>query len=283
MTLAPVDDDDTISTLDDALITAVRAEARAPVTSVSDWGSATSRGHVRQRNEDAWGHLADQFFVVADGMGGYAGGELAARTAVTGLLSTAASRGVDDWVETIEGLNSQVRTATRGRGFERAGTALAALSVVNGVASVANVGDVRIYQIRAGQMSLLSTDHTVSRELRSSGVDPATSGHPIGVLQALTRYLGGRSEHCAPSVGSVVPLHNDQLLLATDGVYRQVGPAQIVGVLSEFGCADAAAQLVALADDAGGRDNATAVVLRLTATNEIDNDTGSTEIKKAEW
>ncbi len=260
-----VDDEDTVPTLDDALISSIRAEALAPVTSVSGWGVASSRGHVRRQNEDAWGHLAEQFFVVADGMGGYAGGQLAARTAVTGLLSTAASRGVSDWPGALERLNNQVKTATRGRGFERAGTAIAALSLVNGVASVANVGDVRVYRISAGRLSLLTTDHTVGEELIKAGVDPAASGHPKGVLQALTRHVGGIDDLCVPAVNSVVPLHGDRLLMVTDGVYRQVAPADIVGALSNVDCETGANRIVSLADDAGGRDNATALVLQLVA------------------
>lgn len=263
MTPTVLDDDETIPTADDALMATVRAEVHAPLTRVGEFGAATTQGHVRSSNQDAWGHLGHELFVLADGMGGYAGGGLAARTAVSALLSTAASKGVTDWPNTIKQLNHQVRTATRGRGFDRAGAALVIVAMVGGVASVINVGDARACRLRAGRLLQLTTDHTVEAELARSGIDLRTD-HPRSVpLTALTRHLG--SDNVEPDASTLVPFDGDMIVLMSDGVYRQVTQHEIKETIRNATCEEAATTLVSLANEAGGRDNATAVVIRLTS------------------
>jgi PPM family protein phosphatase len=260
-----LDDDDTVPTLDDALVAALRAEASAPITTVVDFGGTTAQGLIRRHNEDAWGHMDQNLFVVADGMGGHAGGELAARTAVASLLSTAASRGIVDWPAAVSRLNNQVRTATRSRGFDRAGTALVALSVLGGVATIVNVGDARAYRLRGDRLVQLSTDHTVRNELIAAGIDLAEYKSRGMALNGLTRHLGGSQSE--PEVSSLVPFHDDYFLLVTDGVFRQMTEASMIDAITGRTCQQASQRIVELADEAGGKDNATAVVLRLGLVN----------------
>lgn len=263
MIQAPLDDDETIPTADDALIATVRAELHAPLTRVAEFGAATSRGRVRSSNQDAWGHFGKELFVVADGMGGYAGGGMAARAAVNSLLSTAVSKGVADWSGTISQLNQQVRTATRGRGFDRAGTALVIVGLVRGVATVVNVGDARACRVRSGRLLQLTTDHTVEADLMRSGIDARSSVGRSIPLTALTRHIG--AIEAEPDISTLVPYDGDVIILISDGVYRQVPEQEISRTVSSQACQEAAAALVELADEAGGRDNATAVVIRLTS------------------
>lgn len=252
--------DETVETADDELIERLRAEALAPATVVVGWGSATSIGHVRKRNEDVHGERAPGFFVVADGMGGHPGGELAARTAVTSMLSTAQSP-IDDWVSTIRRLNEQVRIATRARGFAKAGTAIVMASVTGGVLSIAHVGDSRAYRRRGFELQLLTRDHSVREDLLASGVDIASLNGRGAALHALTRHVGGAEASAIPSVTSFAPMVGDRIVLCTDGVHRQLADEEMVEALCAATCEAAARRLVELSDAAGGRDNATACVI----------------------
>ena len=225
-----------------------------PAAAVCDWGASTTIGLVRARNEDAWGEYARQLFVVADGMGGQAGGDLAAKGAVAGLVSTVRARGIDDWRSTIRRLNNQVRTACLAKGFAQAGTA--------------HVGDCRAYRLRMGHLTCLTSDHTVEAELRTAGIDIRETSRGGLPLFALTRHLGGADERSVPDVTSFVPQPGDLLLLVSDGVSRQLRPDEIVDICLDSACTETAgaagiaAELTKHADLAGGRDNATATVVR---------------------
>lgn len=252
--------DETVETADDQLLERLRAEALAPATAVVAWGSATSIGYVRSSNEDVAGERAPVFFIVADGMGGHPGGELAARTAVTSMLSTAQSP-IDDWETTVRRLDEQVRIATRARGFDRAGTAIVMASIAGGVLNVVHVGDARAYRRRGFELQLLTRDHTVREDLLASGIDVASLAGRGAALHALTRHVGGGAEGAIPSVTSLAPVVGDRVVLCTDGVHRQVSEEDMVDALCAATCEAAARRLVELADAAGGRDNATATVI----------------------
>jgi protein phosphatase len=270
------DEDETLETSDDRMFEALRGEARTPGTEVADWGAASGQGSVRQRNEDAWGQLAEQVFVVADGMGGYEGGDLAAQTAVRAVLASIGTRGVPDWNAAVVRLNQQVRIAARARGFDRAGTAIALVSLVNGVLTVVNVGDVRVYRLRHGRLVQLTRDHTIRAELLATGADLRPYVHRRGILDALTRHLGSADETGVPDVTSLVPTAADRLLILTDGVHQQVTAPEMAAAAEMSSCDDAARTLVELADTAGGLDNATAVVISLQAANPHPTIPGST-------
>ncbi len=257
--------DETVETADDELLDRLRAEALAPATNVVDWGTATSIGHVRRSNEDVCGERAPGFFVVADGMGGHPGGELAARTAVTSMLSTAQAP-IDDWEPAIRRLNEQVRIATRARGFDRAGTAIVMARIAGGVLSIAHVGDSRAYRRRGFELQLLTRDHTVREDLLASGIDVAAMAGRGAALHALTRHVGGSEQASVPSVTSLAPVTGDRILLCTDGVHRQLADEAMVEALCAATCDGAARRLVELSDAAGGRDNATACVIEFGET-----------------
>lgn len=247
-----------------------------PAAAVCDWGASTTVGLVRTRNEDAWGEYARELFVVADGMGGQAGGDLAAKGAVAGLVSTVRARGIDDWRSTIRRLNNQVRTACVAKGFPQAGTAIVAAAVADGRVTVAHVGDCRAYRLRMGHLTCLTNDHTVEAELRTAGIDVRETSRSGLPLFALTRHVGGADEKSVPDVTSFVPQPGDLLLLVSDGVSRQLRPDEIVDICLDTACVETAcaetagaaaiaANLTRHADLAGGRDNATATVVRFAA------------------
>ncbi len=250
----------------DTNLEALRVEACAPVTEVSEWGASTSQGLLRPENEDAFGHLGTKLFVIADGMGGHAGGRMAATGAVQCVLSTIGSIGLTSMTELVRTVSSQVRLATRARGHERAGTTLLIVRVLHGVATIANVGDSRVYRLRERELSALTTDHTVHADLVARGLDPAA--HRSVGLHALTRYVGAADGNDVPDVTSLVPKDGDRLLLATDGIFKQLSDTEIVDAALGRTPNQAAGELVNRADQAGGRDNATVIVLDFAAAND---------------
>ncbi len=257
--------DETTETIDGDLFASLQAEASAPLTGTIDWGTATSIGNVRARNEDASGNLDEVLFVVADGMGGHPGGDLAAKTTVSGLLSSA-TRPIDDWVTVLRQVNDQVRISARGRGYDRAGSAVVMAAIEGGLVTIAHVGDCRAYRRRGFELQPLTRDHSVKEELRSSGIDAATLPQGKASLHALTRYMGAVGENSVADVTALAPIDGDRLLLCTDGVYRQLDEEQMVHALTGRSCSAAAELLVAMADEAGGRDNATATVIEFGIT-----------------
>ncbi|HLW01346.1 MAG TPA: protein phosphatase 2C domain-containing protein [Ktedonobacterales bacterium] len=266
-------------------------------------GHATSVGRVRANNEDALGELVLTIpdgtgqsrliacFVVADGMGGEAHGELASQIATQNILEQVARRlalPLLQWSEEAEGsaatgalereqqmrealvegfriANRQIRTLVHTQG-RTIGTTTTALLIFGGQALIAHVGDSRVYRLNRGVLTLLTEDHSfVQRLIRLGQIDPADqASHPR--RNALYRALGQQDEVEVDLVSC--PLEaGDCLLLCSDGLWDAVPEATIANILTgsrDGGTTPArAALLVALADEAGGQDNSTALLIEI--------------------
>jgi PPM family protein phosphatase len=242
------------------------------------YGAATDVGRVREVNEDAF--LADQpVFVVADGMGGHQGGDVASAIVVEEFGALAghdydASGGAEKVAATL--LECQRRISDYGAqqsgqhaGQRRrrwyAGTTAVVALLVRGDDGprwlVANLGDSRAYRLDHGGLERVSVDHSVVQQLVDAGriteADVAT--HPE--RHVITRAIGGPEPSEADFFD--VPLTSaGRLLLCTDGVTGMIDDAAIEGILRETeDPRQAADELVAAAVSAGGEDNATAVVV----------------------
>jgi len=229
-------------------------------------GSASDVGRVRTVNED-FALESLTLFAVADGMGGHVGGEIAARTAVDALQAGFGRR------PSVEGLVSAVHDANRAV-FDRGhaepalrgmGTTMIAAALVAGEEgdrlALANVGDSRAYRFHDGELSQLTTDHSVAEELVARGelTEEEAAVHPHRHI--LTRVLGVGPD-VSVDVWQVVPEEGDRFLLCSDGLTNEVRPDRITDVLSATrDPREAAETLVHLAVEAGGNDNVTAVVL----------------------
>ncbi|HUY64664.1 MAG TPA: Stp1/IreP family PP2C-type Ser/Thr phosphatase [Acidimicrobiales bacterium] len=229
-------------------------------------GSASDVGRVRAVNEDlALESLT--LFAVADGMGGHAGGEVASRTAIDALQQEFTRR------PTVEGLIGAVRRANRSvwershrdidlRGMGTTLTAAALVATDEGDRLVlANVGDSRTYRFHGGALTQLSKDHSVAEELFDRGELSAEEAAVHPHRHILTRALG-----VAPDVDvdvwQVEPEAGDRYLLCSDGLTNEVSTDRITGVLSSAADPQEAAQtLVRMANEHGGNDNVTVVVL----------------------
>ncbi len=229
-------------------------------------GSASDVGRVRTVNEDlALESLS--LFAVADGMGGHVGGEIAARTAIDTLQAEFARKA------SAEGLAAAIHEANKAvweRGhadvdLRGMGTTLIAAALVatdDGDRLVlANVGDSRAYRLHAGELVQLTTDHSVAEELVARGElsEEEAAVHPHRHI--LTRALGVQPD-VAVDVWELVPEEGDRFLLCSDGLTNEVSTDRITDVLMRTrDPRESAETLVRMANQAGGNDNATVVVL----------------------
>jgi serine/threonine protein phosphatase PrpC len=223
-------------------------------------GSATDIGRVRERNEDSV-LVSPPLYVVADGMGGHRGGQVASQVALEAM----------EELETGDGgsLAEHVRRANRAvwdRSVEDErlsgmGTTLTAARIAGGSALIAHVGDSRAYLLRDSSLRQLTTDHTlVARMVKSGEITEAEAEvHPH--KNVLTRALG-TDEQVEVDEDSIALVDGDRLLLCSDGLTGMVMEDQIQAILETSEQPQQAAdRLVKAANRAGGIDNITVVVL----------------------
>lgn len=223
----------------------------------------TDPGQVRGQNQDTF-IIRDDLVLIADGMGGYAGGEVAAEIAadvVANRFSTdATARGL---AEAFHDANRRIFERGAEPGLEGMGTTLVAAAVVAGAGTerllVANVGDSRGYLLRDGSLRQLTEDHSVAAELVRMGRIEEEEGVEHPGRHVLTRALGVEQE-VAPDVVELEPQRGDRLLLCSDGLSNELDQGELLSLLSVGEPSDAARALVAAANAHGGLDNITAVV-----------------------
>lgn len=240
----------------------------------TSWGSATDRGCVRRLNEDAL--LAyPPVFLVADGMGGHAAGDVASRLAVEefGHLAGLSTADPDEvhacFGRTALRLRATV-TAGRTAGTTVAGVAIAAYDGAE-YWLVFNIGDSRVYRLSDGRLEQISVDHSVVQDLLDRGeIDEGQAqAHPHRHVITRAIETGGMP---APDYWLIPAGRGDRLLICTDGLTSELADSELTTVLT--GVADpqdAAEALVAQALEAGGRDNISVVVVDV-ATSAAEQD-----------
>jgi len=237
-------------------------------------GATSDVGLVRAVNEDAYLAQAP-VFVVADGMGGHDGGDVASRLVVEEFTRLAQegfdpTDGATAVAATLRRAQQRIRAFTEGQrdagatSFHAGTTAVAAVLVEDhGVPTwlLANVGDSRAYRFADGALEQVSVDHSLVQELVEAGTITAEQAHDHPERHVVTRALGSRRDpepdYFLLPVGSV-----ERLVLCSDGITDLVAEEQMERVLSRTpDPRDAADRMVAAALAAGGRDNATVVVI----------------------
>lgn len=223
-------------------------------------------GPVRENNEDAV-VSGDRLAVVADGMGGHPGGEVAANAATALVLAAFTGRSIDELEAAVRAANWSIWD--RGRGTSELagmGTTICAAGLLdNGRLAIVHVGDSRAYLWHGGELRQLTQDHTVTADLVRRGEldDKDATQHPhYGML---TRALGVAPEVEIDSATHAVAV-GDRLVFCSDGLFNEVTQAEIVDVLAadEEG-SSLADDLVELALSRGGRDNVSVVVAEVEA------------------
>jgi PPM family protein phosphatase len=230
-------------------------------------GMSSATGKVRKANEDRV-FAGARLFVVADGMGGHAAGDVAS-TLIVERLAGLDDRGdlrPEDIRRELIGANDDILSAARqdvsrsGMGSTVAGLALA---WVAGSAHwvVFHVGDSRVYRLTGHEFVQLTTDHTEVAELIANGLlDPAHAAlHPSRHI--LTRALGSEPEP-EPDLLMLPPSPGDVFLLCSDGLTQELPDGEIADVLrAKASPQQAATALVERAVERGGRDNVSVVVV----------------------
>ena len=252
----------------------------------------TDRGRRRLKNEDSIGVFDDLgLYVVADGMGGHAAGEVASRTAIEAVragvkaVQAVSGSGKDAGrrlLEAVDFANKEVLKKAssdpllKGMGTTIAAVLLDRLTGIEGEGgeeagargrptglALAHVGDSRIYLFRNGELSRLTRDHSLVEDLVAEGrITPGQARvHPF--RNVVTRALGTK-EDVQADISRLVPEPGDMLLLCSDGLTGMLEDLKIAEIMalgagSPFVCADV---LVRAANKAGGDDNISAVVLK---------------------
>ncbi len=244
-------------------------------------GLATEVGRVREHNEDA--AFADgAMYVVADGMGGHAAGEVASGITVEALAELAERDDlkVADIVAQVEEANDRIlrRVAQFPEHYGMATTVTGvALVTVGGSRhwAVFNLGDSRVYRFLDGRLSQLTVDHSEVQELVDAGYLTLDEARVHPLRHTVTRSLG---RDLLPPVDTWVfpPRPGERFVVCSDGLTNEVGDSEIAAILAEQRDAQATADtLAARAVELGGRDNVTVVVVELDAypPAEVDEDT----------
>jgi protein phosphatase len=239
------------------------------------WESASVVGHVRQKNEDAWGARAldnrhDLLLAVADGMGGLPGGEIASRLAVEACLaafereSSAHSDPRALLGQLIELARARLSAAAqRDASLLRMGTTLTLLLLRDDGGWIGHLGDSRLLWCRGNRIALVTQDHSAAWPWVAAGrmTPEQAERDPLGAV--LTRHLGPAIP-CEPDIPAQ-PLDlrkGDRLLLCTDGLGKVVTMERIVS-LAARPLAEAVEGLIGEALGGGGPDNITVVLVEV--------------------
>ncbi len=266
-------------------------------------GAASDVGLVREANEDAF-LAAPPVFVVADGMGGHDRGDVASRIVVeefgrlaptngsTPRTSYDADGGIEAVTDALQASRDRIAAydaeqhAAGARSFSAGTTAVAAVLVEQDGSPgwlVANVGDSRAYRFSDGRLEQVSVDHSVVQELIDAGRISVGDAAVHPERHVVTRALGA-SVASNPDWFLLPLVAAERLLLCSDGVSGMIDDATIAAILARSeDPRDAADLVVAAAVDAGGRDNATAVVVDVVGWGHdmpYDSDAGRLSLEQ---
>jgi protein phosphatase len=231
------------------------------------WGAATDTGLSRTANEDSI-LAVDSLWVVADGMGGHAAGEVASRIAID-VLDPLGEHPIASATELIE----SVRQANEGI-FQRAsshpelrgmGTTLTGLALIGTPPDqklvVVNVGDSRAYVVQDRQLVQVSRDHSYVGDLVAAGEITAEQARSHPQRNIVTRALG-IDPNVDVDAWEMTPHQGDRFLICSDGLVDDVEDADILQVLTMLEDPQQATDvLVRMANDAGGHDNISVIVV----------------------
>ncbi len=261
------------------------------IDQLSSWAQ-TSVGRVRDHNEDAY--LVDEglgLFAVADGMGGHAAGEVASKLALETVLrvisegrakidhfrrdngSREARRALLDLIEeaahaACAAVHEAGKRDERLRGM---GTTLCLLLVAGGHGFIAHVGDSRIYLVRGEKTHQLTQDHNLQNELLKRGKLTPEQIAQVKQKNALTRAVGVYASVEVDTLDFGI-VAGDRLLLCSDGLYGYLRKGELNSVF-EDAPEQAAQRLVSLANQRGGHDNITAIVIAVSGSSDGEHAT----------
>jgi len=223
--------------------------------------AASETGLVRRNNEDA-AYSGRWLFAVADGMGGHAAGEVASAAVIEMLRAHDAEVPPATMLEVVSGAVAEANGEVARRVAEDParrgmGTTLTAMLWSADRFALAHVGDSRAFRLRDGELDQITEDHVMGKLVSNAG----------SLAPVLARYLDGRPDR-SPDLSIREARPGDRYLLCSDGLSPVVGTEAIRDVLvSAADPSEAVRQLVALAEDAGGPDNVSVIVIDASETD----------------
>ncbi len=248
-----------------------------------DFSGQTDIGTRRRVNQDTYAtDLETGLFLICDGMGGHAGGEIASRMAVDLVMSEmrsakpdganhdGSSRPISARGQILRSAlikaNTAIYQAAHGSENAGMGSTIVALMITGKTATVAHIGDSRAYLFRRGKLRQLTEDHSLVLEEVKMGVITAEMARTSPHRNVITRALGP-SEKVEPDLSEFKIKPGDMIMMATDGITKPVEEPEILAILSsekdlKAKCND----LIESAKKNGGEDNLTCIVLQVPGT-----------------
>jgi len=241
-------------------------------------GAQTDVGIMRRNNEDAfYVDREEGLFIIADGVGGHESGEVASRMAVETIPlsfrdALDRGRGVKEALShSITATNARIiERSTRYAEFRGMGTTVVIAYIVDDIVWIAHVGDSRAYMITNNRIDQLTRDHTRVNEMVRTGFLSPTQARNHSLHNILTRALGVK-----PEVESETSSHrifdSDILLLCSDGLTEMLAENDILNICVSSSDPDRICKrLIDSANDEGGKDNTTVIVVRACEAETSD-------------
>lgn len=239
-------------------------------------GFKTDKGMRRSNNEDACFVMKkNRVFIVADGVGGNNSGEIASRTAVNEIANYVETHALEEldsaeqiqeyFEDCIKSANFKVlEMSQRFEANKGMATTVVCAYVLKDTIYIVNVGDSRAYVFRDGTLTQITEDHTYVNTLLKAGLISENEAENHENRNMITRAVG--ADYTVDADFFSVPIEvEDIVLICTDGLYGEVGDEELVKTLSEEkSMTDICNELVEMANDNGGSDNITMVVLKVT-------------------
>ena len=231
----------------------------------------TDTGRLRRVNEDAYLNLDNiGLWVVADGMGGHARGDVASRLIVDAFRGVDKPPSADAFAELVRKrlslANERMRNQQPGlQPGEIMGSTVVAFLVYKREWRCLWAGDSRAYLLRDGRLTQITRDHSVAQDMVERGElrQEQAAYHPYA--NRITRAIGTRNELLLDEYRSHLR-DGDTVLLCSDGLNKEVDDEEVEEILAQYDCDDASRELVDLALERGARDNVTVAVIKFEET-----------------
>ena len=266
---------DDATTDPDETSTESQSSCPAPVWSHGEpnVAGATHVGVVRTVNQDAFGRFDDPerseiLLVVADGLGGHRGGEVASRMAVDRLgefVVQGKGDGATRLEQAIHRANDSIFTTSRkNHSLDGMGTTVVCLLLAeDGPSTVAHVGDSRLYRLRRGAIDQLTEDHSLVANLVREGALSSEEARKDPRRNQILRALGVR-EDVEVDLAAIELEQGDAYLLCSDGLHGMIEDGAIAELVRSVARPESAVeQLIAAANEAGGTDNVTCMLAKI--------------------
>lgn len=233
----------------------------------------TNKGLMRENNEDNL--IVEEFdkyslYAVADGMGGHKAGEVASSIAIEKIRGYFVDKvGMEDFqppsfiIESVKLSNDKIREESlKNDEYCGMGTTvtMAVVDKQQSIIYIGNVGDSRAYLLRNDEIKQITTDHTYVHELLKDGRITAEEAKTHPKRNVITRALGSE-EFVHADIFEIEFYKNDILLLCTDGLTTHVSDDEMLEIIKEYGSSESVKKLIKLANDNGGTDNITIIIV----------------------